>query len=314
MKIPILLVTHDRPYLLERVLIRILKHTDWNKFELWILDNASTASTKKIISAFKESFKHINIYSSTNNQIAYIQNRIISKLKSDIYIKLDDDILVSERWTEGFVGVYERNHDKMCFGSVIIPVNGFGWIPFLDIMGYKVEFESLFPLVELKQDCMNVAIWNNEKVVEYFWNKTLVIDETTRSFFERQNTSYQDLICGHRYSIGAIIFSHKMWENMGGWYVRDSFYRNMKIKKKFENLFSIVSKSFKKEKLNRSNIIMNIILRLHQSELGIEEQAIYNYSKENNLIIPVTTQSIVFHYSFGPTDEYITKKLLLKIK
>ena len=61
-------------------------------------------------------------------------------------------------------------------------------------------------------------------------------------------------------------------------------------------------------------MIFKIILNLHKSELGIEEQAIFDYSLENNLIIPVTTQSIVFHYSFGPTEDYITKKFLLKIK
>lgn len=314
MKIPILLITHDRPYLLERVLNRILKYTDWSKFELWLLENNATTSTKKIIQSFKENHNHINIYSSSINQISHIQNCIISQLKSDLYIKLDDDIFVSESWTDGFIGVYERNYSKMSFGSVIMPVNGFGWIPFMEIMGFKEEFKSKFPNEELVQDCMDVPIWKNEKIVEYFWNKSLDIDETARIFKEKQNHSFKDLICSHRFSIGAIIFSHNVWQKMGGWKVSDRFYRKLKIKNQSEKVFYNIAQILNKPNLNRTNIIVKILLNLHKSELGLEERAIFDYSLENNLIIPVTTQSIVFHFSFGPTEDYISKKFLLKIK
>jgi len=50
-KIPILLITHDRPYLLGKVLDRLIKFTDWNEFELWICSNSSTISNQKIIKA-----------------------------------------------------------------------------------------------------------------------------------------------------------------------------------------------------------------------------------------------------------------------
>ena len=314
MKIPILLMTHDRSYILERVLNRILKYTDWNKFDLWILENNATTSTKKIIQSFKQNHNHINIFSSDVNQIAYIQNCIINQLKSDLYIKIDDDIFVTENWTNGFIGVFERNYSKMSFGSVIMPVNGFGWIPFMEILGFKEEFISKFPNEKLVQDCMDVPIWHNEKIVEYFWNKSLDIDETARIFKEEQNNSFQDLICSHRYSIGAIVFSHEVWQKMGGWKVSDKFYRKLQIKNKSEKVFYKIARILNKPNLNRTNMIFKIILNLHKSELGIEEQAIFDYSLENNLIIPVTTQSIVFHYSFGPTEDYITKKFLLKIK
>lgn len=314
MKIPILLITHDRPYLLGKVLNRILKYTDWHKFDLWILDNNSTPSTKKILAAYKETFKYIKIYSSNINQVAHIQNNIINKLRSDFYIKLDDDIFVSEGWTDGFIGVYERNNEKMSFGSVIIPVNGFGWIPFMEIMDFKDEFISEFPDEKLIQDCMNTPIWQNEKVVEFFWNKTLDIDQTAKIFKERQNNKYRDLICNHRYSIGAIVFSHKIWEKMGGWKASKSFYKRLFIYNFAEKLTHITARLFNKEKLNRIDSIIKTFLRMDKSELGVDEKSIFEYSRQNKLIIPVTTQSIVFHYSFGQTDEYISKKILLKIK
>lgn len=314
MKIPILLITHDRPYLLEKVLSRVLKFTDWSRFDLWILDNDSPHSTRQLIEAFKNKFNFINIFSSDINQIAHIQNQLISELKSEMYIKLDDDILVTENWTDGFIGVYERNYEKMSIGSVIIPVNGFGWLPFLKIMNLEVDFSTHFPDEKLVQDCMEVPVWRNEKVVEYIWNKSLDIDKTAQSFIKNQDNHFRDLICPHRYSIGAIIFSHSTWEKMGGWKVSNAFLRRMNLKRKSELLTNLADGILKKEKLTRINQLFKIMLKLDKSELGAEEQAVYEYTKQNNLIIPVTTESIVFHYSFGNTEDYINQKLLLEIK
>ena len=164
MKIPILLITHDRSYLLPKVLNRIIEYTNWSEFELWILDNASTSSNKKIISAYKERYNFINVYSSSFNQIALIQNEIISRLKRDIYIKLDDDIFVTPNWTDAFLNCYNRNYEKMGFGSVIIPVNGFGWVPFLQIMNLEQEFRTKFPHESLLQACTATPIWYNPLV------------------------------------------------------------------------------------------------------------------------------------------------------
>src|SRR3954454_14307206 len=177
-KIPILLLTNDRPNMLEKVLIRIMKYTDWNQFDLWILDNFSTKANAKIINLFKANYPFINIYSTRFNQLSIIQNEVIKQLKSDIYIKMDDDILVSENWTTPLIEVYNRNYAKMSFGSVVIPINGFGWLPFLEIMKLKEDFVERFPGVELKQDCMDVAVWNNKEVNEYIWDKCLDIDAT----------------------------------------------------------------------------------------------------------------------------------------
>src|ERR1043165_7305113 len=143
-KVPILLLTNDRPNMLEKVLSRLMKHTNWNEFDLWILDNFSTKANLKIINLFKANYPFINMFSTKFNQLSIIQNEVIKQLKSDICIKIDDDILVSENWTTPFIDVYNRNYSKMSFGSVVIPINGFGWIPFLEIMNYKDEFVQRF--------------------------------------------------------------------------------------------------------------------------------------------------------------------------
>ena len=312
MKIPILLITHDRPNLLQKILTRLLLYTNWDEFELWILDNNSTSSNRKIISAFKERYSFINIFSSYYNQIALIQNEIISKLKRDLYIKLDDDILVPPNWTNAFVNCFNRNYSRMSFGSVIIPVNGFGWVPYLKIMNLENEFNKLFPKEPLVQDCIKTPVWNNPMIQEYLWKKSININKTTEVFLKKQNYQYKDLICNHRYSIGAIVFSHKFWEGMGGWKLDDLFYKRERLNSRLNKLYNIIKWISGKDK-NRLRKIFNEIAGVDLGFLGIEEQYAFDYSKSKDLIIPVTTEGIVYHFAFGTAEEYLMKKIFLDI-
>ncbi len=306
MKIPIHLITHDRPLLLEKVLIRLLKYTDWDKFELWILDNNSTIQNKKVISMFVANNTHIRVFESSFNQIAYIQNELIKKSKADIYIKIDDDILVTEGWANALLGVYQRNKEKMCFGSVVIPINGFGWIPFLDIMDLREEYQKTFPSTQLRQDCMGVAVHDNDEACRFIWQKCLKMDNITKIFKQKQNNTYQDLICPHRYSIGAIIYSHSTWEKMGGWKVEEGFAIRKYV---FNQIVSLLRSLF----INRYNAksksrflqILEIALSLHKTTLGIEEEEIFRYSQKSGTGIYITTEGLLFHFSFARTEQYL---------
>lgn len=315
-KIPILLLTNDRPNLLEKVLRRIVQFTNWDEFDLWILDNFSTKSNLKIINSFKANYPFISIYSTKYNQVSQIQNDVIKFLKSDIYIKIDDDILVSENWTTPLVDVYNRNYSKMSFGSVVIPINGFGWVPFLEIMNYRDEFVRLFPEVELKQGCMDVAVWSNKEVNEFIWNRCINIDDTAAKFKELQHGNFKDLICPYRYSIGTIIFSHKTWEDMGGWKVQNGYDKVLKRQKKYHSLVNTYKKYLNKGQLgmySRANLLSDILSGATTSEVGGDEEAICKYSNEKGLTIPITTQGIVFHFSFGPLDQYLMNKIYFKL-
>jgi len=313
-KIPILLITKDRPTLLEKVLLRLMKFTNWDEFDLWILDNYSTEANRKIINMFKYKYPFINIYATSYNQLAQIQNEVIKKLKADFYIKIDDDILVTENWTDAFVGVYERNYRTMSFGSVTIPINGFGWVPFMEIMGITNDFKTQFPNTPINQDCMDVAIYKDQEVNEFMWNHCLDLDQTARTFLSNQNSTFQDLICPHRYSIGAIVFSHKFWEQMGGWYVQSNFKGVLRKQYVYKKLANLITR-FRADgpTYNKYRIAADILSEAYQGELGFEEREVFKYSQEKGLNIPVTTQGIVFHFSFGPVDQYLMNTVYQKI-
>lgn len=314
-KIPILLITKDRPTLLEKVLTRVMKYTDWSKFDLWILDNYSTDANRKIINMFKYMYPFINVYATTYNQLAAIQNEVIAKLKADFYIKIDDDILVTEGWTDAFVGVYERNHDKMSFGSVTIPINGFGWVPFMEIMGITEEFKQRFPNTPINQECMDVAVYKDKEVNEFLWEHCLDLDKTAETFIKNQNGQFQDLICPHRYSIGAIVFSHKFWEDMGGWFVQANFQKILKKQALYKKVANFIIKNRPLSANHKKYLpIADILSEANQGELGFEEREVFKYSQEKGMIIPVTTQGIVFHFSFGPVDQYLMNRVYTKIK
>lgn len=314
-KIPVLLITKDRPTLLEKVLIRLIKYTDWSKFDLWILDNFSTDANRKIINMFKYRYPFINVYATPYNQLANIQNEVIRQLKSDFYIKIDDDILVTENWTDAFVGVYERNHKNMSFGSVVIPINGFGWVPFMDIMGIREEFKRDFPATPINQACMDVAIYKEKEANRFIWEHCLDLDATAAAFKANQNGEIKDLICPHRYSIGAIVFSHDFWEKMGGWYVQENFKKILKKQAMYQRLAAYIRKYRGTGDYDKKySLVADILSDAYQGELGFEEREVFNYSQEQGLVIPVTTQGIVFHFSFGPVDQYLMNTVYHKIK
>lgn len=315
-KVPILLLTNDRPNMLEKVLRRIIKYTNWNEFELWILDNFSTKANKKIINVFKSNYPFINIFSTSFNQLSIIQNEAIKQLKSDIYIKIDDDILVSENWTTPLVEVFNRNYTKMSYGSVIIPINSFGWIPFMEIMNYKEEFVERFPNVKLVQNGYNAPIFHDEQVNEFIWNKCIDIDSTARKFLTIQNGEFKDFNCTHKYSIGTIIFSHKTWEDMGGWQVESGYDKVLKKQKKYQKLADTIKKYSDPDstsRYTRLNMLADVFSGANRSELGHDEHGIFEYTRKKGLSIPVTTEGIVFHFSYGATDQYLMNKIYLKL-
>lgn len=312
-KIPILLITHDRPYLLGKVLDRLIKFTNWDQFELWICSNASTESNQKVISAYSNKFPFINVFHQEVNQVALIQNTLIKKLKRDLYIKLDDDILVTENWYKGFINVYERNSSNISIGSVLIPINGFGWTIFLKIMDLENDFVLRFPNIELLQGCTEPAIWDNQDVNEYFWNKCLDLDSTANKFMNFQK-SYIDFEVPYRYSIGGIIYSHDFWQKMNGWKVSDKFSRGFKTYNFLSNANKSIAKLRGKTEQRRIQQIIKSFSGMEKSELGYDEESLFSFSRENGYKQFVTTEGIVFHFAFGPTEEYLMKKVFLDIR
>lgn len=311
-KIPILLITHNRSLLLEKVIKRVLKYTPWERFDLWILCNYVDNTTKNLVNALINEYKFIKAYYQDFNQISIIQNDIIRQLKSEIYIKLDDDILVTENWTSAFIDVINR-HNNISIGSVVIPINGFGWVPFLEIMNLKSEFCKKFPDIHLIQGCTEPAIWSDIEVNNYFWSKCIELDKVAE-LFNKNQSKFVDYELDQRYSIGAISFTHEFWEKMGGWRVDPDFQKKIKVWNSLKNILRVYQKFSLKKEFNRLPKIIDLLAGVNISSLGVEEEHVYKFSIENGYKQIVTTQNVVFHFSFSTCFEELMKNFYYKIK
>ena len=117
-----------------------------------------------------------------------------------------------------------------------------------------------------------------------------------------------------RYSIGAMIFSYDFWQKVGGWKVEDGFYNRLKIRNTLKKLSRILAEIQHKPKKKRIEQIIDIITKMNTSALGIEEEDIFHKSNELGLKQYVTSEGIIFHFAFNPTEEYLMKEVFLKIK
>lgn len=313
-KIPIFLLTRDRPYLISHVIERLLRFTDWNLFQLFILDNNSTSANKKIISSYLSKYKEIGIFHNHYNNPSIIQNTAIKKLRRDYYIKIDDDILVTEGWYHGLLNVFSKNIDKkISFATPIIPINGFGWIPFLKVLNKLDEFKIKFPHVKLIQGCTEPSIQHDPQVAEYIWKLCLNLDETRDRFIENQNGIFKHFTVPTQYSIGLIMYSHFFWELMGGW----KYTQKIASREKKYNLLKNMSKSFYSNdnlKKKRLKEILNIMLNLNNLFNGDDEYYLCDFALKNNYLQIATTESLVYHFAFNTIDEQLMENIFLDIK
>jgi hypothetical protein len=139
------------------------------------------------------------------------------------------------------------------------------------------------------------------------------MDSTTKQFLSNQNR-YQDIVIPCRYSIGAIIFTHNFWQKMGGWKVDDSFRLRYIINNKLSKINLFIAQLRRKDEQKRIAQIIDIITNTNVSALGVEEEYLYQYSMNNGYKQYLTTEGIVYHFAFSPTEDYIMRTSFLKIR
>lgn len=162
--------------------------------------------------------------SSKRNCVSLIQNIAINHFKNAKYIyKLDEDIFVTEGYFETMWKTYEecnKNGDyKVGFVAPTIPINGYGNVKILQrfnlIECYTSKFEK--PLFAAGSDR---KIESDSDVAKFMWgheNFLPSIDQINK-VLSSDEFSYD--ACPIRFSIGAILFTRKLWEEMRYFNVR----------------------------------------------------------------------------------------------
>lgn len=120
----VIICTYNREKYLRESLEYIAQQTLENRFfELIVVNNNSTDSTKDICKTFESDYRDINYkyIFEKNPGLSWARNRGIREASGDMLIFLDDDALASENYLKEIHSYFSLNKNVIAGGGKIIP-------------------------------------------------------------------------------------------------------------------------------------------------------------------------------------------------
>ena len=162
---------------------------------------------------------------SKDNLISNIQNYTIQQFThAEMIWKMDEDMFLCKN----YFSIMQRTREKakneidydIGFVAPLIPINSYGYIRFLKCIGKLEEYEQRFGEAKVGngQRSTSFMLWTVE-AQKFLWNVTGNLVDTQKKFDDR---SMKYSLCAGRFSIGAIMFSREIWDEMNG-FEKDSF-------------------------------------------------------------------------------------------
>lgn len=212
-------------------------------------------------------------YLSTEiNNVSLITNVAISLHPNAEYIiKMDEDIFVTEGTFEELLNTYDRveteSDYEVGFVTPLIPVNGYGYVRVLELLGIRTAWEERFGEIKIT-DCYkhHMTIHDSPDAAEFLWGKdnpSMCDIDKVQNDLRKREFSYS--VCPVRYSIGLIVFERNNWLRMGMFPV-----------KSFENM-------------------------------GADEKRICEFCMMEGRAMVVSENCIVGHLSYGPQHSVMEK-------
>lgn len=156
--------------------------------------------------------------STEENHVALVQNVAIYKHPKARYIfKLDEDIFITEGYFDNMLQAYHHAETGNFVPGVMAPmlnINGFSYARIIEKLKLKRIYEQRFGLFKYATGPQN-AIENNVELAKFMWGKDNIvpsIDELNKKFSKEP---LSEIPCPFRFSIGAILFERRLWEDMG---------------------------------------------------------------------------------------------------
>lgn len=149
------------------------------------------------------------------DRLAALQNYIIKKFdKAEYIFKIDEDIVLNNHFISGLMKGLEYSkttRNRYGISVPLINVNVFSYIPYLETIGKLEEYDSKFG----KAKYWNKNIQHNPDVADYLWSQLgdNSFDEHSEFVYEKNKGRY--IQCPQRYSIGAMLFTRTLWEEVG---------------------------------------------------------------------------------------------------
>lgn len=119
----IVIPTKNRAELLRSVLASIDKQkADTNSFEVIVIDNGSTDSTKEVAQEYQKKNKNCRYFYDSRPGLHVGRNRGLLESKGELVGYLDDDVILFPNWINTVLKAFE-NREVMYVGGSVIPYN-----------------------------------------------------------------------------------------------------------------------------------------------------------------------------------------------
>lgn len=157
--------------------------------------------------------------STKRNCVSLAQNIAINLFPDAEYIyKLDEDIFVTEGMFdtlyETCLKVEKESFFDVGFVAPLIPINGFAHTEVLKYLGLIDTYTELFERPHISTDNDNMVV-GNSKVAQFFWGEGGYVPKIDTLNSRLYKEEFDFTVCPTRFSIGAIMFPRKTWEDMG---------------------------------------------------------------------------------------------------
>ncbi len=172
----------------------------------------------------KASLYNWSVLRITKDLLAQAQNTaILLHPKAEYIFKLDEDIIISDKYFDELktsLKKIEKIHDKgIGFISPLINLNANGIKSFLISQNLMDEYENRFGKFFIGSEA---PIHKNADLAEWIWNKSIPFDTVANQIELRNKDKYFE--CSVRFSVGAVLFRRRFWDNLGGFIVKGEGY------------------------------------------------------------------------------------------
>ena len=154
------------------------------------------------------------------NKVSLVQNIAINLFENaKLIYKLDEDIFVTKHLFEQLLRTYKEAEKtspyRVGFVAPLMPISGYAHVRVLEKTGLLEKYEGQFGRAQHNWDTDGKVVVNPD-IAKFLWGKTEPILRDIDALdeeFSKQELNYS--ICSIRFSIGAILFSRQLWEDMG---------------------------------------------------------------------------------------------------
>lgn len=156
--------------------------------------------------------------STKENNVSLVQNVAIDLHPNAKWIyKLDEDVFITEGYFQNMMRAYE--HADLGFynpGIIapLIPVNGYGYVRILQKINAVDEYSARFERPQYATG-QERCIEGDPKAAEFMWGAGGVVPKIDDMNEEFKKEPIKVEPCAMRFSIGAILFSRELWDEMG---------------------------------------------------------------------------------------------------